>query len=150
MEQVFNNYSGRITMLLTEQQYTQAEIDEANQSAIDAGEASRAIKESKTVFINLQKNGEYVNTLDESSAYIHVSRCYWHRIGNHEEKGVTVSLISLVANNSVFLPCPQVWRKLWVYGGRAIERRHCSVMPTQDIDSTVDQFRREYEAALNA
>jgi hypothetical protein len=136
--------------MLIEQQYTQSEINEANQSAVDASEANRAIKESKSIFINLLGKGEYVNALDTNSAYIHVSRCCRHRIGNHEEKGVTVSLVSPVANNSVFLPAPQMWAKFWVYGGKAIERRHYSVMPAQEaIDHAIDQLQREYEAAIN-
>jgi hypothetical protein len=132
-------------MLLTDR-YTQAEIDEANQSAISASEANRAIKESKAVFISLKNEGEYVNTLDEDSAHIKVSRCCLHQIGNAEEMAVTVSLVSPIVSNSVFLPAPQVWAKFWVYGGKAIERRHYSVMPSQSVvDRAVKYLRREYE-----
>jgi hypothetical protein len=56
-----------------------------------------------------------------------------------------------VANNSVFIPAPQVWAKFWVHGDRAIERHHYSVMPSKEsIDHTIDQLQREYEAVNNA
>jgi hypothetical protein len=136
--------------MLLEDKYTQSEADEADQSAVDAGEAGQAIRESKAIFINLQKDGEYVNTLDEGSAYIKVSRCRNHRIGNHEEMGVTVSLVSPVANTELFILATKVWARFWVYGGKAIDHRHYSAMPAKEsIDQAVGQLRCKYEAAIN-
>jgi hypothetical protein len=143
-----NNKTQGIRAMLT--QYTQSEAVEADQSEVNASKANRAIKESKAIFINLQKDGEYVNTLDDSSAYIKVSRCHNHRIGNHEETGVTVSLVSPVANTELFVPAPKVWARFWVYGGKAIDHRYYSVMPAKEsIDQAVGQLRCKYEAAIN-
>lgn len=142
--------TARKAMLSTEQQYTQAQIDEANQSRIDANAAHRAIKESKSAFVNLQEKGQYVNTLDPDSAYIHVSRWCRLQVDNHEEVGITVSLISPVASESVFLPAVEIWAKLWVYGGAFIENRYYCKLPDQEtIDRAVEQLRRRYEVALN-
>jgi hypothetical protein len=129
--------------------YTPAEINEANQSALLASEARTAIKSCEQLFINLPEPGKYVNTLDERSAYIRVSRCYRHRVGNHEEMGITVSLSSPLGNSSVFVPAPQVWARCWVYGGKCIERRYHSVLPAKEaIDRAIDQMRREYDDML--
>jgi hypothetical protein len=136
--------------MLSTDKYTQAEIDEANESEQAAVQAAAVIKASKAIFVNLKNEGEYVNTLDENGAYIRISRCHRHRVGSHEEMGIKVSLVSPEENHSIFLVAPAIHANFWVYGGKAIERRRYSVMPSQDvIDRAVEQLCCEYKAASN-
>ena len=121
------------------------EVSQAQQNESDRMVAIQHNKSRERYFINLIDPGNYVNTLDDSSAFIRVNRYKAHRFANSEKMGISIDLCSPNCNDSIFIQGSDIWAKFLVYGGKAIECRYYTVAPTQSqIDEVIEQLTSKY------
>jgi hypothetical protein len=123
----------------------QDEVLQAQQNESDRIVAMQHNKSRQRYFINLVNDEEYINTLDDNSAFIRVNRYKAHRFGNSEKMGISIDLCSPNCNDSIFIQGSDIWDKFLVYGGKAIQRRYYTIAPTQSqIDEAIEQLTSKY------